>query len=105
MYEIIKKEKLSENIYRMVVNAPWVAKNALPGQFLIVRVDEEGERIALTICDYDPEKGTVDIVFQPAGAETYRMSLLEEGQCFHDVVGPLGKPSDLTRTDPKNSKT
>jgi ferredoxin--NADP+ reductase len=104
MYEIIKKEKLSENIYRMVVNAPWVAKNALPGQFLIVRVDEEGERIALTICDYDPEKGTVDIVFQPAGAETYRMSLLEEGQCFHDVVGPLGKPSDLTRTDPEKLK-
>jgi ferredoxin--NADP+ reductase len=104
MYEILKKEKLSSNIYRMVVHAPNVAENALPGQFLIVRIDNEGERIPLTICDYDTEKGTVDIVFQPAGAESYRMSLMEEGGCFHDVVGPLGCASELTKKDPEELK-
>lgn len=95
MYRILKKEKLSANIYKMVVEAPRTAEHAMPGQFLIVRVDSEGERIPLTICDDDKEHGTITIVFQPVGAETYRMSLLEEGDSFADVVGPLGKPSDL----------
>ena len=96
MFRILKKENLAPNIFLMDVEAPRIAKNALPGQFLIVRADDEGERVPLTICDYDAEAGTVQIVFQVVGGESYRMSLLEEGDCFHDVVGPLGKPSDLT---------
>ncbi len=96
MFKILTKEVLAPNIYKMDIEAPRVARHALPGQFLIVRVDEEGERIPLTICDYDAEKGTVQIVFQVIGGDTYRMSQLEAGECFHDVVGPLGRPSDLT---------
>ncbi len=95
MFKILKKEKLSANIYRMVVEAPRVAAHAMPGQFLIVRTDAEGERIPLTICDDDKEKGTVTIVFQPVGGETARMALLKEGDSFADVVGPLGNPSEL----------
>jgi len=96
MFKILKKEVLAPNIYLMDVEAPRVAKNALPGQFLIVRVDDEGERIPLTICDYDSEQGIVQIVFQAIGADTRRMPKLQEGDCFQDVVGPLGRPSDLT---------
>ncbi|WP_130836860.1 sulfide/dihydroorotate dehydrogenase-like FAD/NAD-binding protein [Lachnoclostridium sp. Marseille-P6806] len=104
MYRILEKEKLSANIYRMLLEAPRVAENALPGQFLIVRVDENGERIPLTICDYDSEKGAVEIVFQPIGSDTLRMSELEPGDSFHDVVGPLGRPSELTEIDPEKLK-
>ena len=96
MYRILRAEELAANIYLMDVKAERIAKHALPGQFLIVRVDADGERIPLTICDYDPETGVVQIVFQVIGGETYRMSLLNEGDSFHDMVGPLGKPSDLT---------
>ena len=96
MFRILKKECLAPNIYLMDVEAPRTAKHALPGQFLIVRVDDEGERIPLTICDYDSDTGVVQIVFQVIGGETYRMSQLNEGDCFADVVGPLGRPSDLT---------
>ncbi len=96
MYRIERVEELAPNIFLMDVDAPRVARHALPGQFLIVRVDEEGERIPLTICDYDKEKGTVQIVFQVVGAESYRMSLLKVGDSFHDVVGPLGRASELT---------
>lgn len=96
MFKIIKKENLAPNIYLMDVEAPRVAEYALPGQFLIVRVDEDGERIPLTICDYDSDAGVVQIVFQVVGGETYRMAGLEVGDSFHDVVGPLGRPSDLT---------
>ena len=96
MFKILKKENLAPNIFLMDVEAPRVARNALPGQFLIVRVDDEGERIPLTICDYDAAAGTVQIVFQVVGGETYRMAELNAGDSFHDIVGPLGKPSDLT---------
>ena len=96
MFRILKKENLAPNIFLMDVEAPRIAKNALPGQFLIVRVDDEGERVPLTICDYNAAAGTVQIVFQVVGGETQRMSQLNEGDCFHDIVGPLGKPSDLT---------
>ena len=96
MFRILKKEQLAENIWLMDVEAPRIAKHALPGQFLIVRLDAEGERIPLTVCDYDPESGVVQIVFQVVGGETYRMAALEEGDSFHDIVGPLGRPSDLT---------
>ncbi|MDO4283849.1 MAG: sulfide/dihydroorotate dehydrogenase-like FAD/NAD-binding protein, partial [Eubacteriales bacterium] len=96
MYRIERAEELAPNIYLMDVEAPRVAKHALPGQFLIVRVDDEGERVPLTICDYDAQKGTVQIVFQAVGAETERMARLKVGDSFHDVVGPLGRPSELT---------
>ena len=99
MYSILKAEKLNENIYLMVVKAPRIAKKCLPGQFLIVKMDEEGERIPLTICDYDREAQTVTIVFQPVGASTEAMTSLKEGDSFMDVVGPLGRPSELVTDD------
>ena len=80
MYRILKKCELTKNIYLMDVEAKRVAKACQPGQFVIVRMDAEGERIPLTICDYDREKGTVTIVFQCVGAETHRMVSLEEGK-------------------------
>ena len=83
----------------MDVEAPRVAKHCLPGQFVIVKMDEVGERIPLTICDYDAEKGTVTIVFQPAGASTTRMAQLKAGDYFEDFVGPLGQPSELCHED------
>lgn len=95
MYKIVKKEALTTNIFLMDVEAKRVAKTCQPGQFVIVRTDEEGERIPLTICDYDREKGTVTIVFQCVGAATQMMAGLEEGEGFHDFVGPLGCPSEL----------
>ena len=99
MYPIIKKEKLADKIYLMDVKAERVAKSAKPGQFVIVKIDEEGERIPLTICDYDEKAGTVTIVFQTVGASTERMEYLEEGDTFQDFVGPLGCPSDLIEED------
>lgn len=95
MYKIIRAEELTTNIYLMDVEAPRVAKRCEPGQFVIVRTDEQGERIPLTICDYDREKGTITIVFQTVGAETLKMASMKEGDYFHDFVGPLGRPSDL----------
>ena len=95
MYRILQADKPAANIYRMVVEAPRVALHCEPGQFLIAKSDEEGERIPLTICDYDREAGTVTIVFQPVGASTQKMSKLKAGDSFMDFVGPLGRPSDL----------
>ena len=99
MYKILNAEKLSANVFLMDVEAPRVAKHCLPGQFVIVKMDEVGERIPLTICDYDAEKGTVTIVFQPAGASTTRMAQLKAGDYFGDFVGPLGQPSELCHED------
>lgn len=99
MYQILEAKELTTNIFWMVVEAPRVAKNCQPGQFIIVRMDEDGERIPLTICDYDREKGTVTIVFQTVGAETTRMSALKAGDAFHDFVGPLGCPSELVKEE------
>lgn len=95
MYEIISKRVLSPAITEMKVKAPRVASSALPGQFVIVRVDEEGERIPLTICDYDAEKGTVTIVTQSVGYSSGKINALEEGDSFADFAGPLGRPSEL----------
>ncbi len=95
MYQIMKKEKLSDKIFLMVVKAPRVASGCLPGQFIIAKIDEVGERIPLTICDYDREAGTITIVFQTVGASSERMSYLEVGDSFQDFVGPLGQPSEL----------
>ena len=99
MYKILNAEKLSANVFLMDVEAPRVAKHCLPGQFVIVKMDEVGERIPLTICDYDAEKGTVTIVFQPAGASTTRMAQLKAGDYFEDFVGPRGQPSELCHED------
>lgn len=99
MYKIVKKEKLTDNIYLMDIEAPRVAKSANPGQFIIVKLDEEGERIPLTICDYDAEKGTVTIVFQTMGESTQQMAKYEVGDSFKDFVGPLGRPSEFVDED------
>ena len=95
MYQIISKEMLSPAICRMRVLAPRVASSANPGQFLIVRADEHGERIPLTISDYDADEGTVTIVTQKIGASTREICALEAGESLADVVGPLGLPSDF----------
>ncbi len=95
MYKITRKEALADNIFLMDVEAPWVARACLPGQFIIAKIDEEGERIPLTICDYDREKNTVTIVVQTIGASTMRMDSLKEAEGFADFVGPLGQPSEL----------
>ncbi|MGN0306836.1 MAG: NAD-binding oxidoreductase, partial [Lachnospiraceae bacterium] len=101
MYKIKRAKKLAENIYLMDVEAPRVAKKCQPGQFIIVRIDDEGERIPLTICDYNREEGTVTIVFQIVGAETLRMANLTTGDSFHDFVGPLGCASELVHETPE----
>ena len=95
MYKIVKKKWLSPQICYMDVEAKELANSAKPGQFLIVIVDEKGERIPLTVCDYDKEKGTVTIVFQVVGKSTKKMSEKEEGEYFQDVVGPLGQASEI----------
>ena len=95
MYPIVRKEKLADQIILMDIKAPRVAKECLPGQFIIAKMDEVGERIPLTICDYDREKETVTIVVQTIGAGTLRMMDLEEGDSLQDFVGPLGCPSEL----------
>ncbi|WFR55062.1 sulfide/dihydroorotate dehydrogenase-like FAD/NAD-binding protein [Anaerocolumna sp. AGMB13025] len=95
MYEIVKKEALAPNIYLMDIKAPRVAKSCYPGQFVIVKMDEKGERIPLTICDYDSEAGTVTIVFQALGTSTKRMASYEAGESFRDFTGPLGCKSEL----------
>ena len=99
MYPIVRREKLADKIYLMDVKAPRVAQYCEPGQFVIVKIDEEGERIPLTICDYNREEGTITIVFQTVGASTERMVSLQEGDAFEDFVGPLGCPSDLIHED------
>ncbi|WP_186429420.1 sulfide/dihydroorotate dehydrogenase-like FAD/NAD-binding protein [Clostridium sp. BSD9I1] len=99
MYKILNKRLLAPNIYLMDIEAPRVAKSAKPGQFVIVRMDERGERIPLTICDYDKDKRSVTIVFQVVGSSTKRMAALEVGEHFMDFVGPLGQPSELVNED------
>ena len=95
MYRIVEKEALNPTVTRMVIEAPLVARKAQPGQFIIFRASEDGERVPLTIADYDREKGTVTIIFQIVGAATMELNALEQGDGLTDFVGPLGKPSDL----------
>ncbi len=95
MYPIVRKETLADNIILMDIKTPRVANECLPGQFIIAKTDEVGERIPLTICDYDREKETVTIVVQTIGAGTERMMALNEGDALEDFVGPLGCPSEL----------
>ncbi len=93
MYEILKKRELNPTVTLMEINAPEIAKKAEPGQFIILRVREQGERIPLTIADFDRERGTVTIIFQIVGATTELLNRLNEGDCLQDFVGPLGVPS------------
>ena len=93
MNKIVRKVCLNPTVTLMEVEAPYVAKKAEPGQFIILRVDENGERIPLTIADYDREKGTITIIFQIVGGSTIQLNYLEEGEYIHDFVGPLGVPT------------
>ncbi|MBE5776989.1 MAG: sulfide/dihydroorotate dehydrogenase-like FAD/NAD-binding protein [Clostridiales bacterium] len=95
MTHIIEKTDLNKQVFRVVLDAPLIARKASPGQFVIVRVDDAGERIPLTISDYDREKGTITLVVQVAGATTLQFSKLNAGDVLADVVGPLGKPTEL----------
>ncbi len=99
MYQILRAEELADNIYLMEVEAKRIAKACSPGQFIIARKDDEGERIPLTICDYDREKGTITIVFQIVGASTQMMASLRAGDSFKDFVGPLGCASEFVGED------
>ena len=94
MYQIVRRKELRPTLTLLEVDAPLIAKKAEPGQFIILRVDETGERIPLTIHDFDRKKGTVTIIFQVVGATTEKLNRLPEGACLHDFVGPLGKPTE-----------
>lgn len=104
MFEIVKKEYLASNIILMDIVAPRLTQKAMPGQFLIVKTDEFGERIPLTVCDYDKEKRTVTIVYQVVGKSTQDMEKLEVGDAFQDVVGPLGQMSEFIHHDIESLK-
>ena len=93
MYKILSKEELNSTVTKMVIEAPFVAKKAEPGQFIILRVDKDGERVPLTIADFDREKETVTIIFQVVGAETTRLNMKNAGDYIEDFVGPLGNPT------------
>ena len=95
MYRIVEKTSLNPTVTKMVVEAPLVAKKALPGQFVILRACADSERIPLTVADYDREKGTVTVIFQVVGAGTMELNARKEGEVLHDFVGPLGRASEL----------
>ena len=97
MYEIKRYERFTDNIFLLDVYAPRVAKKCLAGQFVIIRVDDKGERIPLTVCDFDRDKSLVTVVVQEIGATTYKTGKLSVGDCLADFVGPLGNPSELTQ--------
>ena len=95
MYKIVKREPLNEQVSRMVVYAPYAARHAQPGQFIILRVDERGERIPLTIAGFDHDAGTITIIYQKVGATTRLLDTLNAGDCLTDFVGPLGRASEF----------
>lgn len=95
MFKIVRKERLNPTVTLMDIEAPFIAKKAQPGQFIILRVDENGERIPLTVAGYDREKGTITIIFQIVGGSTIHLNALEEGDSLHDFVGPLGVPTHV----------
>lgn len=96
-YKVLKKEEIAPSVHRVVIEAPDVAKAAKAGQFIILRINEKGERIPLTIADFDKEKGTVAIIFQEMGKTTKQLAKLSAGEFLEDVVGPLGTPSDVRK--------
>ncbi|MBQ9460512.1 MAG: sulfide/dihydroorotate dehydrogenase-like FAD/NAD-binding protein [Clostridia bacterium] len=95
MYRIVKKRSLNPTVSLMEIEAPLIARKAEPGQFIIFRAKEDSERVPLTVADYDREKGTVTIIYQIVGGSTMELDTLNEGECLHDFVGPLGRPSEL----------
>jgi ferredoxin--NADP+ reductase len=95
MYKVVSKKKLAPNITRFSVQAPAVAESRKPGQFVVIRACEEGERVPLTIVDSDPEAGTIDLIIQDAGYSTHQLCGMEPGDNLLDVLGPLGKPTDI----------
>ena len=94
MFQIVNKEQLNPTVQRIDIAAPLIAAKAQPGQFVILRVDAEGERIPLTVADTDADEGTVTLIFQMVGATTEKLSRLQKGECLHDLVGPLGRPTE-----------
>ncbi len=100
MFQIVRKKQLNSSVVLMEFAAPYIAKKAQPGQFVIFRVDETGERVPLTIADHDNDKGTITLIFQVVGHSTEKLSALEEGDSILDLVGPLGLPTEL----PENAK-
>ena len=95
MFKIVRKEVLNPNVTLLEIEAPFVAKKVKAGQFIILRIDEYGERLPLTVAGYDREKGTVTIIFQLVGLTTKALAMLNEGDCLKDFVGPLGRPTDV----------
>lgn len=95
MFKILEKKELSPGVFRMVIDAPRIAKKTQPGQFIIERVDEESERIPLTVADFNREKGTITLIFQAVGASTELLAEKKEGESILNLVGPLGKPSEV----------
>jgi len=104
MFKIVEKRYLAPQIFLMDIEAPRVAKSAKPGQFVVIRLDEEGERIPLTICDYDIEKGTVRIVIQAIGCSTRKLMDYEKGDLIYDFVGPLGQASEFIHEEVEELK-
>lgn len=95
MFEILEKAALNPEVTKMVIEAPAIARKILPGQFIMLRIDEFGERIPLTVNDADPDAGTITIIFQAVGATTIRMARMEAGEAMRDILGPLGQPTEL----------
>lgn len=104
MYKILKAEKLADKIFLMDVEAKRIAKSCQPGQFIIAKMDDKGERIPLTICDYNREAGVITIVFQIVGASTEKMAALQAGDSFRDFTGPLGQASEFVNEDLESLK-
>ncbi|MBL7068650.1 MAG: sulfide/dihydroorotate dehydrogenase-like FAD/NAD-binding protein [Candidatus Omnitrophica bacterium] len=98
MHRIISKEKLNPVIHKMIIEAPRAAQRVRPGQFVIIMIDEKGERIPLTICGHDKDKGTITIIFQEAGKTTKKLARLKEGDTLLNTAGPLGRPTMVTKT-------
>lgn len=94
-FEIIEKSQIVPTIHNMIISAPRIARKARAGQFIILRIDDAGERIPLTIADFDREKGTITTIFQEIGKTTAQLSEMNAGECLLDFVGPLGKPSEI----------
>ncbi len=97
MYRVVSKRALAEEIYRLEVEAPRIAQKRKAGQFVIVRGTADGERLPLTICDADPDAGTITLIIQTVGASSHQVCAIEEGEALHDVAGPLGKPTDIEK--------
>jgi len=97
MYKILEKWSLSDNVKLMIIKAPMVAKKAKPGQFIILRIDETGERIPLTIADYDRKKGSITIIFMEVGKTTKQLGAMKKGESILNFAGPLGVPSEIKK--------